>query len=566
MPKLILNDLSNLQNEQSAVALINSNNTAIETAIENTLSRDGSTPNSMEADLDMNSNSILNLPEATEDTEPIRKQEFDTTVEDLETQVQAAIDAAAGAVAVVDEAVAELDAAVTAAQLAETNAETAQAAAELAETNAETAETNAEQAEVNAELAETNAEVAQAAAELAQAEAEAAAAATAESLVATSTTSLLIEEAIKVFTIQADKFFHEGDFVLVTSDANADNYMYGTVTTYSGTTLTLEITHIGGSGTFADWTLRFAGAPGADGAGNVNSVFGRTGDVVATASDYDADQVDFTPAGNIAASDVQAAIEELDTEKAATGHNHDGVYQPLDADLTAVAALTTAAYGLDLLETTDEENFKALVNLEIGTDVQAWDADLDAVAALTTPATTITNSLQRGKHTIYIPASAMIAATTSGPASAQVETSTNDINFKVLDFDASSDEHAHFNVCMPKSWDEGTVTFQAWWTTSATDTDGVAWGLQGVAVSDNEASDASWGTAVVVTDDAQSAALEILTTSESGAITIGGTPAEGDIVFFRVFRDVSDANDDMTEDARLIGIKLFITLNASTDT
>lgn len=159
----------------------------------------------------------------------------------------------------------------------------------------------------------------------------------------------------------------------------------------------------------------------------------------------------------------------------------------------------------------------------------------------------------------------MLAATTSGPASAQFETGTNDINFKVLDFDASADEHAHFCVAMPKSWDEGTLSFQVFWMSSATDTDGVAWGLQAVAVSDNETTDATWGTAVVVTDDAQSAASELYVTAESAALTVGGTPAEADLVFFRIFRDVSDANDDMTEDARLIGVKIFYTTNAPTD-
>ncbi len=48
----------------------------------------------------------------------------------------------------------------------------------------------------------------------------------------------------------------------------------------------------------------------------VFSVFGRLGAVVAAAGDYDAVQVDNTPAGGIAATDVQAAINELDTEKA----------------------------------------------------------------------------------------------------------------------------------------------------------------------------------------------------------------------------------------------------------
>jgi hypothetical protein len=171
----------------------------------------------------------------------------------------------------------------------------------------------------------------------------------------------------------------------------------------------------------------------------------------------------------------------------------------------------------------------------------------------------------RGKQTISVPASAMLSATTSGPASAQVETTTNDINFMVLDFDASSDEHAHFNICFPLSWDEGTVTFQYWWTTTASDTDGVAFGLQAIALSDNDVADTAWGTPVVVTDDAQGAAGEILVSAESAAVTIGGTPAAGDIVFFRFFRDVSDGNDDMSEDARLIAVKVFYTTNAVTD-
>jgi hypothetical protein len=173
--------------------------------------------------------------------------------------------------------------------------------------------------------------------------------------------------------------------------------------------------------------------------------------------------------------------------------------------------------------------------------------------------------IKGGSHTIWIPAGAMITATTSGAASASLETGTNDVNYKVFDFDASADEHVHFSIAMPKGWDEGTVTYQVFWSSTATDTDGVAWGLQAVAVSDNEAIDASWGTAVVVTDDCQGAAGETYVTSVSSAVTIGGSPAEGDIVFFRLFRDVSDANDDATEDARLIGVKLFYTVSSAND-
>jgi len=170
-----------------------------------------------------------------------------------------------------------------------------------------------------------------------------------------------------------------------------------------------------------------------------------------------------------------------------------------------------------------------------------------------------------GKQTVYIPASAMIPATTSGPAAATLESTTNDVNYSVLDFDATADEHAHFQIAMPKSWNEGTVTYQVYWSSTATDTDGVAWAMEAMSLADNEAIDASWGTAVVVTDDVQGAAGELYITAESSALTIAGTPAAGDLCFFRVFRDVSDANDDATEDARLIGIKLFYTTDRHND-
>ena len=58
MSKLVLNTIGS---GYGATALLNQNFDAIEAAIENTLSRDGTTPNEMEANLDMNDNNILNV-------------------------------------------------------------------------------------------------------------------------------------------------------------------------------------------------------------------------------------------------------------------------------------------------------------------------------------------------------------------------------------------------------------------------------------------------------------------------------------------------------------------------
>ena len=54
-----------------------------------------------------------------------------------------------------------------------------------------------------------------------------------------------------------------------------------------------------------------------------NSLSGRS-----AADAHPASAITNTPSGNIAATDVQAAIDELDSEKAATGHTHTGTYAP----------------------------------------------------------------------------------------------------------------------------------------------------------------------------------------------------------------------------------------------
>jgi hypothetical protein len=62
MAKLTTTDISNITGAESvAISTINNNFAAVETALENTLSRDGTTPNTMSADLDMNSNDIMNV-------------------------------------------------------------------------------------------------------------------------------------------------------------------------------------------------------------------------------------------------------------------------------------------------------------------------------------------------------------------------------------------------------------------------------------------------------------------------------------------------------------------------
>ena len=168
-----------------------------------------------------------------------------------------------------------------------------------------------------------------------------------------------------------------------------------------------------------------------------------------------------------------------------------------------------------------------------------------------------------GLETIYVPAAAMYPNSTAGCADLEQVELSNGPEIKCLDFDASSDENAQFTVCFPKSWNEGTVTFQAFWTVTGTNTGTVAWGLSGVSFADNASINAAFGTNVVATAKAFSGTSNDMTVSAvSGAVTITGAAVDTQ-TYFQIMRDVSA--DDQTGDARLLGIKLFFTTNAAND-
>ncbi len=91
MAKLTLVDIAA---GYALIATINANNAAVEAALENTLSRDGTAPNTMSAELDMNSQQITNLIDPTSDAHAARKGYVDDLV--------AAITAASGTFSVAE--------------------------------------------------------------------------------------------------------------------------------------------------------------------------------------------------------------------------------------------------------------------------------------------------------------------------------------------------------------------------------------------------------------------------------------------------------------------------------
>jgi hypothetical protein len=173
------------------------------------------------------------------------------------------------------------------------------------------------------------------------------------------------------------------------------------------------------------------------------------------------------------------------------------------------------------------------------------------------------STVGQGKHTIWVPATAMKPRVTNGAATGNLDSGAQDNTIGVLDFDQTTAEHAQFCIGMPKGWNEGTVTFIPYWTASAgSAAQTCEFALGGVAISNDDSLDFTIGT-TQASADALIATGDLHIGPESSAITIGGSPAEGDMVIFNVTRNV--ANDNLAADARLIGIKLLYTTNAATD-
>ncbi len=172
-----------------------------------------------------------------------------------------------------------------------------------------------------------------------------------------------------------------------------------------------------------------------------------------------------------------------------------------------------------------------------------------------------------GKETKWIGARDIFPAVTNGCSTLQtVELSSTNPNVQLLDFSHLADEFGQFSIVFPKRWNAGTVTFKVFWTNNGTETDGVAWALQAVALADGDDLDTAYGTAIVVQDDALGISGGVIkTTVESSAVTIAGSPGDVELSQFQIFRDISDANDDMTRDARLLGIQVFWTATTLND-
>jgi len=150
---------------------------------------------------------------------------------------------------------------------------------------------------------------------------------------------------------------------------------------------------------------------------------------------------------------------------------------------------------------------------------------------------------------IWIDAGAFLG---DGTAEASSKTGTNgDVDVFLM----ANTEMVYAKWSPPAQWDGGTIDVDVYWTcTGATAGHKVKWHVAAQAGGNDDPWDTAFPAPTATADDDVIANGDIHII-EASTITVGGTPADGDVVFFEIERTASGATQ-MAQEAELLGVRV----------
>lgn len=284
-----------------------------------------------------------------------------------------------------------------------------------------------------------------------------------------------------------------------------------------------------------------------------------TNKTIGAGSDWNGNPIPIANGGTGATS-IAEALDELGgqplsdvlTSLAALATGPDMMFYTTAID--TIAELETTEFGRSLLETVDAQALYTILGLG---DVETYGSSLLEATDAADARDTLGAAADASTQTVWIPAGAITPRVTNGATAVVFETLVNKVVVRTLDFAVDVDSYGQFTIRMPKGWDEGTVAAIFVWSHGETTTSfDAVWGIRALARSDSDALDVPFGTEATVTDTG-GATDTLYQTAATAAVTIGGTPAENDMVTFQVARNGSNVGDTLAVSARLHGVVLL---------
>ena len=167
----------------------------------------------------------------------------------------------------------------------------------------------------------------------------------------------------------------------------------------------------------------------------------------------------------------------------------------------------------------------------------------------------------------FIPTPSSTAGTATSYGQTRVLSNGVSVSSVVLPEHATIDSRCTFTWTPPENWDAGTILAKIYWTMEDTTTTSVgdtgAFEVSAVAISNDDTLNASFGTAVPLTD-VFIATDDLHVATISGAITVGGSPANADLVQIQINRNAGSDTLEAGSNVELLGIILEYTQDAST--
>ncbi len=139
---------------------------------------------------------------------------------------------------------------------------------------------------------------------------------------------------------------------------------------------------------------------------------------------------------------------------------------------------------------------------------------------------------------------------------AQIETTTNKVNYFVVDFAAGAQTSFSWQFAL-EDYNAGTFNAIPFWTTDSASLNDVEWAFDGLFYSDGDPMDSVFGTAVNVVDT-NTGSKQMNNGALSGAITLAGVAAKRKMIIFRASR-VGTGLDTLAATARLVGVLFLFT-------
>lgn len=156
----------------------------------------------------------------------------------------------------------------------------------------------------------------------------------------------------------------------------------------------------------------------------------------------------------------------------------------------------------------------------------------------------------------FVDGAAMVPSVTNGATAVLSETATNKHSRDFYSFPYDTEKSVEFDTKLPSEWNLGAVKVKLDWfpQTGCTPSNGVVFDVQCVATGNGDNDDPTQGTAATIVDTVLTVPYHHIT--PAGQVNVGGTPAKGDLLHWKISRKVAHASDNAGGAVWLKGINI----------